>query len=247
MTMRIGVLPLARPTFDVPYAEEMAAKAFATLDSAGIQTVGPRELLFDAAARGGRIGSVRQRAARFRPAAPSDVHGCEHDGENRRASHRAARHLGFSRAARRWPPAAECLLRAEPCQACFGPCRQEAAWLYAAPDATEAASDILAMVRGGQGIAGDPVVRSNGMDSDAERLADAALAAIRGSRIGLVGEHPLGFDTCRYEPADLDKLIGVAVEPIHSHRSSIRQRPRAAPMWRPPVPAWTARSQAWPR
>ena len=39
MTMRIGVLPLARPTFDVPYAEEMAAKAFATLDSAGIQTV----------------------------------------------------------------------------------------------------------------------------------------------------------------------------------------------------------------
>ena len=49
---------------------------------------------------------------------------------------------------------------------------------------------------------------------DAERLADAALAAIRGSRIGLVGEHPLGFDTCRYEPADLDKLIGVAVEPI---------------------------------
>ena len=26
MTMRIGVLPLARPTFDVPYAEEMAGE-----------------------------------------------------------------------------------------------------------------------------------------------------------------------------------------------------------------------------
>ncbi len=44
------VLALARPTFDVPYAEEMAAKAFARIDEAGLATVGPRGLLFDAAA-----------------------------------------------------------------------------------------------------------------------------------------------------------------------------------------------------
>ena len=47
-------------------------------------------------------------------------------------------------------------------------------------------------------------------DAEVERLADTALAVMKGSRIGLVGEHPLGFDTCRYEPADLDKLIAGA-------------------------------------
>src|SRR5215217_9343017 len=47
---RIGVLALARPTFDVPFAEEIAAEAFAALDRAGHTLVGTRELLFDAAA-----------------------------------------------------------------------------------------------------------------------------------------------------------------------------------------------------
>ena len=50
MTIRIAVLPLARPTFDVPYAEEMARAAFATLDRGGVAVVGSRTLLFDAAA-----------------------------------------------------------------------------------------------------------------------------------------------------------------------------------------------------
>ncbi len=40
--MAYGVLALARPTFDVPYAEEMAAKAFARIDEAGLKTIGPR-------------------------------------------------------------------------------------------------------------------------------------------------------------------------------------------------------------
>ncbi len=43
--MRIGVLPLARPTFDVPFAEEMAAGAFAALEAANVTTVrSPAEL-----------------------------------------------------------------------------------------------------------------------------------------------------------------------------------------------------------
>src|SRR5919112_19561 len=47
---RIVVLALARPTFDVPFAEQVAAKAFAALDRSGHALVGSRELLFDAAA-----------------------------------------------------------------------------------------------------------------------------------------------------------------------------------------------------
>ena len=45
---RIGVLALARPTFDVPYAEEVAAAAMDTLAGLDAELVGNADLLFDA-------------------------------------------------------------------------------------------------------------------------------------------------------------------------------------------------------
>ena len=47
MALTYGVAALARPTFDVPFAEPRTDQAFAALAAAGIETVGPRELLFD--------------------------------------------------------------------------------------------------------------------------------------------------------------------------------------------------------
>ncbi len=214
MTMRIGVLPLARPTFDVPYAEEMAAKAFATLDNAGIQTVGPRELLFDAAAAERALAALASEKLDFvllLQVTFTDA------SMTVKIAERVNAPLGIwafpePRAGGRLRLNAFCGLNLA--KHALGRAGRKAAWLYAAPDAAEAAADVTSMVRGGQGIAGEPVVRASSTDSGAERLADAALAAMKGSRIGLVGEHPLGFDTCRYEPADLDKLIGVSVAPI---------------------------------
>ncbi|MCP3997316.1 MAG: fucose isomerase, partial [bacterium] len=46
---RIGVLALARPTFDVPYAEEVAAAAMETLAGLDADLIGNADLLFDAA------------------------------------------------------------------------------------------------------------------------------------------------------------------------------------------------------
>ena len=43
--MRVGILPLGRPTFDVPYAEEKLAGMLAALDASGHEVVGPRALL----------------------------------------------------------------------------------------------------------------------------------------------------------------------------------------------------------
>ena len=43
--MRVGILPLGRPTFDVPYAEEKLAAMLAALDRSGHEIVGPRTLL----------------------------------------------------------------------------------------------------------------------------------------------------------------------------------------------------------
>ena len=48
--LTIGVLPLARPTFDVPFAEEMLAGMLGDLKASGHRLVGPQTLLMDAAA-----------------------------------------------------------------------------------------------------------------------------------------------------------------------------------------------------
>jgi hypothetical protein len=48
MMLRYGVLPLGRPTFDVPYAEQKLEDAFAALERSGIELLGPRKLLYDA-------------------------------------------------------------------------------------------------------------------------------------------------------------------------------------------------------
>jgi len=50
---------LARPTFDVPFAEDMKTRAFAALEERAFRTVGPRELLFDRAAAEQAIADIR--------------------------------------------------------------------------------------------------------------------------------------------------------------------------------------------
>ncbi|MED5515669.1 MAG: L-fucose/L-arabinose isomerase family protein [SAR324 cluster bacterium] len=46
--LQVGVLPLARPTFDVPFAEQVCANAWELLEKIPINWIGTRELLFDA-------------------------------------------------------------------------------------------------------------------------------------------------------------------------------------------------------
>ena len=47
-TLRVGVLPLARPTFDVPYAEQMCENAWKVMEQIPVEWVGSSKLLFDA-------------------------------------------------------------------------------------------------------------------------------------------------------------------------------------------------------
>ncbi len=62
----IGLLPLGRATFDVPFAEEKLAAMLARLDATGRNFVGPRSLLFDAeAARAALAGIVAAGATRL--------------------------------------------------------------------------------------------------------------------------------------------------------------------------------------
>ena len=44
---KIAILPFARPTFDVAFAEERLAAMLAALERAGAELTGPRSLLLD--------------------------------------------------------------------------------------------------------------------------------------------------------------------------------------------------------
>jgi len=57
---RIGVVALARPTFDVPLAERTASEAFAALGGLGMEIHGSPELLFDADAAREAVATLRE-------------------------------------------------------------------------------------------------------------------------------------------------------------------------------------------
>mgnify|MGYP000698458163 CR=1 FL=1 len=48
--MKIGILPLGRPTFDVDFANQKLSAMLAVLDASDHAVMGPRALLFDEAA-----------------------------------------------------------------------------------------------------------------------------------------------------------------------------------------------------
>ncbi|MGL4438332.1 MAG: L-fucose/L-arabinose isomerase family protein [Bosea sp. (in: a-proteobacteria)] len=208
----IGVLPLARPTFDVPYAEEMAAACFKALEATGHRIVGARDLLFDGAATEAALAAlkgqnidlllilqvtftdasmtVRIAKENLAPLAIWAVPEPRAGGRLRLNSfcglNLAAHALGLAGIPLRW--------------------------LYSAPDAHLIQDAIGGLVIGDER---DPAFPTGSKPSLVEReQAKRVLASLKGRSIGLVGEHPFGFDTCAYDAGKLAALAGVDVKRI---------------------------------
>jgi hypothetical protein len=208
----IGILPLARPTFDVPFAEQNLAACLKALDGTGHRIVGPRTLLFDAAATEAALAELGRQpidlvlvlqitfcdasmavaiaAAKLAPLAIWAIPEPRAGGRLRLNSfcglNLAAHALG---------------LRGEPLR-----------WLYSAPDAPMIRDAIGGLVVGDER---DPVYTAGPKPSLVETgRAQQVLKTLRGKAIGLVGDHPAGFDTCAYDAARLDALAGIAVRRV---------------------------------
>jgi len=211
--MRIGVLPLARPTFDVPFAEEMAATAFAALDAAGHEIAGQRALLFDAEAT---------------EAALSELDDAQLDGVLILQVTFTDADMAVAIAERFDVPLS---IWAFPEPRLGGRLRLNAfcglnlaahalglngrsfGWLYSAPDApgiTEALGELLA---GGRRATPGPLVEPDDALTPGPDET-ALLGRLNGLRIGRIGEHPPGFHTCDYDEARLARLAGISVDPI---------------------------------
>jgi L-fucose isomerase-like protein len=214
-----GVAALARPTFDVPFAEQMKDRSFAALEAAGIRTVGPRTLLFDRDAAERAIATIAAEG-------PIDLllilQVTFTDATMTVKLAREAKTplaiwaLPEPRIGGRLRLNAYCGLNLA--AHALGRAGVAHGALYADPAAPELAADLRALARDyslpstqAAGVArGGDAVRM----AAAERAADSVLGALAESRITVVGKHPDGFDTCEFDPELLSRLAGIKVDHV---------------------------------
>lgn len=209
----IAVFALARPTFDVPFAEAVAANAFAVLSQAGFTTVGPKTLLFDAPAVIAALedlppSSYRQvlilqvtftdaavtRALALQSKSPVAIWAFPEPRLGGRL--RLNSFCGLNLA-----------LHA------IGRADRQARYLYAAPDAPQIAQKLATLMRDAPPKPAHTQTLPPPTAND-RHIANRAVEALRGQRIGLIGEHPDGFETCRYDADALNHVFGLEVTPL---------------------------------
>ena len=213
MRLTYGVAALARPTFDVPFAEEMKDRAFAALAAAGIATVGPRDLLFDRAAAEGALAEIVA-------AGPIDLMlilqvtftDATMTVEIARGSRvpLAIWALPEPRAGGRLRLNAFCGLNLA--AHALGRAASPHGWLYADPGEPGVAARLAALAS--PAAAAATRARPPAVTAEAGALADRALAALAGGRIAVIGRHPDGFDTCEYDDQLLRRLAGIEVSTV---------------------------------
>lgn len=207
--MRLGILPLGRPTFDVPYAKSKLAMMLTALDATDHAILGPRELLFDEVAtlagieqlKAENVDQVLLLQVTFTDASmvvaaakefqqPLSVWAISEPRSGDRLRLNAFCGLNL---------ASHALRRNG----------RQFSWLYADPE-VEIAKDLAALLNG-ERCAGTLRAGPVPDATDAgRRIADM----VRGQRIGRVGERPIGFHTCDYSSQAIEKFSGVRVDAL---------------------------------
>jgi L-fucose isomerase-like protein len=210
---KIGVLALARPTFDVPFAEEMAAKAFARLDAAGMTTIGPRSLLFDAE-------SARQAAADLRAEKLDALLLLQVTFTDASMTLELAQNIPVPLAIWAFPePRVGGRLRLNSfcglnlAAHALGRAGLDYRYLYQSADPAKALPRLAdwPVKRMPDATSRKPPAKVSAKD---KARASSVLTGLKGRRIGLVGEHPAGFDTCRFKDDELHALTGISIDRI---------------------------------
>lgn len=207
--MKIGLVPLGRPTFDVPFAEQKLAAMLACLEATGHELFGPRELLMDAEATQTALDvSTRETIDKllilqvtFTDAAAIV------DASNAVDAPICIWAVPEPRLGGRLRLNAFCGLNLA--SHALGRNGVPFGWLYADPG-PDMAEDLNALLTGDRDVQPTPTP-SVGNATDQGRSVAQAIA---GKRIGRLGVHPVGFDTCAYDAAEMADLAGVTVDAL---------------------------------
>lgn len=207
--MKIGLLPLGRPTFDVPFAEEKLAAMLAALDALGHEIVGPREMLFDEDATRAAMADL-------------EAAGIDHlmllQVTFTDASMAAAAGAGFDQPMSIWAvpePRLGGRLRLNAfcglnlASHALGLNGRAFSWLYADPEG-DIAGELAALLAGERQAGRLDAKLVSERSEEGARVAEA----LKGQRIGRIGEHPVGFDTCAYSAEKMEALTGVGVDAL---------------------------------
>ena len=207
---KIAILPFARPTFDVAFAEERLAAMLAALERAGAELTGPRQLLLDPDA-------ARAAIADLSASVPDQVLVLQVTFTDAGMVAEAAR--AFSGPLSIWAvpePRLGGRLRLNAfcglnlAAHALGLAQRPFGYLYADPQAAEIDRDLAALLAGERIARPEPTRPATGGDP---RGRQAALS-LRGARIGRIGQYPDGFDTCAYDEERIAALAGVHVEEL---------------------------------
>ena len=208
---RIGVIALCRPTFDVEFAGERLGSVIAAVRKAGMEVLpeSPQLLMDDATVEAAVEQLLEQGADDLLV-----VQATFTDAD------------GVVAAALRWPKPIAIWAPNEPRTG--GRLRLNAFcglnlaghalglrelgfnWMYGDPDRSEPARTRSLFEFSGKTGRPEPVAAGNDVGSRAQQLVDRLYDA----RIGKIGNHPSGFDTCRSDVTDLPGRTGVTVEKI---------------------------------
>ncbi len=211
MTKTIGVLALARPTFDVPFAQEMAAKAFAKLDASGHKIVGTRDLLFDAETTEHALAGLKAEKldlilllqVTFTDATMTVTVANAFDVPL------AIWAIPEPRIGGRLRLNAFCGLNLA--AHALGLNDHPFSYLYADPERPSCDADIADLLAGKR-LATEIMPETAVSEESVTAKAKAVVTAIDGSRIARLGAYPDGFDTCAYDEDKLRALAGVEVD-----------------------------------
>jgi hypothetical protein len=208
--MKIGILPLARPTFDVGFAEEKLSLMLGRLAQKGNQIVGSTDLLFDQATTRQAITALQREAidqililqVTFTDASMTVVAAASFDQPL------SIWAVPEPRLGERLRLNAFCGLNLA--SHALGLRGREFSWLYADP-AADVAADLRALFAGRR-LPGHLELAPADEFSSAEgqRIVDA----LKSKRVARIGEHPVGFDTCAYSPDQLYDLAGILVDEL---------------------------------
>ncbi len=211
MTLRYGVIALARTTFDMEFAEEMKNKAFAALDIAGIEAVGPRTLSCDTEQAEAALAEIAGQgdidlllivqitftdaSMTTKMARQSDVPVAVWGVPEPRIGGRLRlnAYCGINLAAH-----------------ALGKAELSYRWLFLSPDAPTIADKLVGLATAPNGSS----VSVEQPEYKADVASDRVVQKLAGARVSVIGEHPAGFDTCEFDANDLRELTGISVDQV---------------------------------
>ena len=208
--MKIGLLPLGRPTFDVPYAEQNLAAMLSALDKCGHEIVGSRSLLLDTEAVQQVVETLQSQAIDYLMVLQvtfTDASAIV-DAASSLQVPMGIWAIPEPRLGQRLRLNAFCGLNLA--SHALGLNNRTFSWVYIAPDQIKRDEIEILLSADNKTIKLDASPSGHYASDEGANIA----AKVKGKRIGRIGEHPEGFHTCAYSAKAMEKLSGVSVDEL---------------------------------